>query len=499
MSAVNRKRAPRQVQQRPEHEHSAEPSGGEKEGAQAKSVSGFTAIQTNIGNRATLRLLRNGSGICGADLSHARLQRDTPTAAPAAPAPAAPAAKNDSTMDVGEAVLFDGDLIGTVDQGFRWLDKRGQVIQNVLDEFAGQSMEAPANLVQLQADGEALMDDLLLSDADQIPDVILENIFDWGDRYVAALKSADQQMENLALSKMMEFKSRLLEFIQQLEASEPDLREMQRSAFRKGSEEMLTGIANTFATYLDSALVAKDWIETATTTYRDISYLGTTLRAQTAMHNLPIPWDQTMTAVKNQRVTKFLGAAEKLNKVLASFQLLKAGLEVLSGGKTASDSGKKGVSLATTFASAGGTLLGASAFFSLYNNFYIGPMTEKILAQLSVVEDLISTGQNRPLIEWGKLDWVNWDLEPGGRAMFDYMTKVMQASSGSQIPSPSGDVAEYFDDNMDDFNAGAIGSDNLPTEGWIFSSLDEGEAKWWIFKHRKDIWGMLYGKLRPPS
>jgi hypothetical protein len=31
------------------------------------------------------------------------------------------------------------------------------------------------------------------------------------------------------------------------------------------------------------------------------------------------------------------------------------------------------ISLAATVASAGGTLLGASGFFSLYNNLYIGP------------------------------------------------------------------------------------------------------------------------------
>ena len=113
---------------------------------------------------------------------------------------------------------------------------------------------------------------------------------------------------------------------------------------------------------------------------------------------------------------------------------------------------------------------------------------------------MISTGQNHPLIQMGKLDWVNWDIEPGGRKMFDYMMLVMKASSSDQIRKPTGDVLEYFDDNRGDFDAGAMGKDDIPTESsWIFwSEVDASNAKYWIYQHRQDIWGMLYGSLPVP-
>ena len=67
---------------------------------------------------------------------------------------------------------------------------------------------------------------------------------------------------------------------------------------------------------------------------------------------------------------------ERINKVYAKFQLVRAGIDLLTEGKTASQKGQKGITAMGTLVSAGGTLLNASAGFSLYGNLYIGPMTE---------------------------------------------------------------------------------------------------------------------------
>jgi len=139
---------------------------------------------------------------------------------------------------------------------------------------------------------------------------------------------------------------------------------------------------------LDSVLVAEQWVREAATTFEDIRVLGTTLRTQKALHILSKPWsDQPwhtlMRQTTDKRIAKLLSIGKGLNKALAVWQLFDDSLAVISGGKTASDRGSAGIKLAATAASAGGTLLSASGFFSLYTNLYIGPMVGRILDRLT--------------------------------------------------------------------------------------------------------------------
>jgi hypothetical protein len=189
-----------------------------------------------------------------------------------------------------------------------------------------------------------------------------------------------------------------------------------------------------------------------------------------------------------------LSVANGLNKALAAWQLFDASLTLISGGKTASDRSSAGIGLTTTVASAGGTLLGASGFFSLYNNLYIGPMVGHILGQIDQLKNLISTTRNRAAIEVGQLDMVNWDLEPGGRAMYDFMHVVMRASSATDIGIIPVDVNKYFSKHRDAFEAG------MPKQkdGFSSSYARLNDKRYWIFTFRDDIWGMLYGSLRVP-
>lgn len=466
----------------------------------ASESSPILALQKHIGNQAAQRLLIQGkrSGVLPAKAAlqakHNPLLQRTPTGENPAPTNT-----NESSLEPGSQLLIDGQLVGTVDEGINWYNKRIDALEKQISEFQDQGEAPPEILNTVIEKGDQLVEQLYASDATMMPDSGIDALADWGDEYTAAMKQADQQIENIAIGRMREMQRKIQEILDNIKQLEPKMRDLQRSAFRKGSEDTLTNVANTFALYLDSSLVAKDWLETATTTMKDVKYLGTTLRAQKAMHDIPISWEDTMVQSRNSRVVKFLDAADKLNKAFATFQLLSGALDLLGGQKTKSDIGSKGVSYATTVASAGGTLLGASAFFGLYNNFYIGPMVSKILSQLEVLKDLLSTEQNHPLIQLGYLDLVNWDIEPGGREMFDYMMKVMKATSALEVPAPSGDVLEYFDDNEDDFNAGAMGKDDLPTEGLIFTSVKGSDAKYWIYKHRADVWGMLYGSMPVPK
>ena len=120
---------------------------------------------------------------------------------------------------------------------------------------------------------------------------------------------------------------------------------------------------------------------------------------------------------------------------------------------------------------------------------------------LSKLEDMISKSTNRGWIELGKFDYVNWSLEPGGRKMFDFMLRLMQASSPSAVPEPSGEVDDYFVDNKDDFSAGVgKAGGELPTEGWwLWEDTDSAQMKRWAFKNRDHLWGMLYGAAKVPT
>ena len=410
---------------------------------------------------------------------------------------------NDSSLGIDEKILVDSDAIGTVGDCTDWYMVRIAFLERQIAEFSEASTAPPKSLTTALKIARMQTAGIKKINGQMMPDLQMEALLQWNDDvYKPALSEADSAIDSIVLGRIYKTQQQVEATKNDLQKIDPQLRDLQRSAFRKGDDDLLQQIADTYFLYHDSLLVASEWVKEATTVSKEIGFLGTTLREQKILHGekFPVRIEDTMVLSRNARIVKVLDIAEKVNQAYAAFQLVSGALDLMGGSKTASDKGSKGISYATTIASAGGTLLGASAMFSLYNNFYIGPMTGKILAQLEVLKDMISTGQNHPLIQMGKLDWVNWDIEPGGRKMFDYMMLVMKASSSDQIRKPTGDVLEYFDDNRGDFDAGAMGKDDIPTESsWIFwSEVDASNAKYWIYQHRQDIWGMLYGSLPVP-
>jgi hypothetical protein len=270
-----------------------------------------------------------------------------------------------------------------------------------------------------------------------------------------------------------------------MEAAEPALRERQRSAFRAGDESALLQVADTLATILDTALTTKSTIQEALAFSDSLRFLGGTGPGKIID--------------VSGKVSGVLEIAEKVNKWYAAFQLARMALDLMTPGKTSSAGGMKGVSAMATVMSAGGTLLGASAGFTLYSNLYIGPMVSACLDQLKRIEDTLSRTTNRAWIEMGKFDYVNWSIEPGGREMFDYLLQVMRASSGADLPIPRGKANDYLVDNEDDFDAGIGGKDGMPMTGhWFWRDTDDDSIRQWLFRHRKDMWAMLYGDCPVP-
>lgn len=311
----------------------------------------------------------------------------------------------------------------------------------------------------------------------------------WHATYVKAVNAGRAAQAAEAAARARAAASELQALSDQLAALEPTLRDVQRAGFRKGDEDGLLQTADAIATILDTALVAKSAIEQTLDLAAELRFLGSSGASSKTVIQL---------ASKTRTV---LDALEKINKAWAAFQLARAAIDLVSGSKTDMEGGRKGVAAMATVMSAGGTLLNASAGFTLYSNLYIGPMTNACLAMLAKLEDLISKSTNRAWIELGKFEYVNWSLEPGGRPMFDFMLKVMRATSVAQVPEPVGAVDDYLVDQQDDFNAG-VGSKGgeLPTEGWwLWEDTDSPKIQSWVFKNRDHLWGMLYGAAKVPT
>jgi hypothetical protein len=312
----------------------------------------------------------------------------------------------------------------------------------------------------------------------------------WYADYVKATNAARSAQAAEAAERARRSADELRAAADQLAALEPQLRDVQRERFRNGNESGLVEAADAIANVLDTGLAAKETIDQLTI-YRDELTLIVGQGTKGGQYALDL----------TGKVRHTLDVLERINKVYAKFQLVRAGVDLLTEGKTANEKGQKGIAAMGTLVSAGGTLLNASAGFSLYGNLYIGPMTEAIVGLLARLDDLKSKGDNRASIQAGRPEMVDWSKEPGGRPMFDFMMVLMQVGSAADVPEPPKAVDAYFVENEDDFSAG-VGKKGgeLPTEGALFwEETDKGKIKAWCFRNRKHLWGMLYGAAEIPN
>ena len=418
--------------------------------------------------------------------------RDYPVATDRAASTAIIEREDVSSLEPGQSLLIDGQQVRTYVDLIAWYTSRRNVLATYQAAFKKEGESLPAGVADVIAAADASIAAARSRGTNPMSDRHVEQMLDWFDRFRAAVLACERKSEDVAAERYRAATRQMEELKAQFARLTPQLRELQRSAFRADKGSTLKEVAETFATYLDSVLVADEWVREAASKMEDIKVLGTTLRAQKALHGSKTPWNDLLRKTTNERIAKVVSVAEKLNKVLAAWQLVDASLAVISGGKTASDRTSAGINLAATAASAGGTLLGASGFFSLYTNFYIGPMVKRILGQIDVLKDRISTHVNRPWMQLGKLDYVNWDLEPGGRAMYEFMHRAMKATDSSQITIPAG-VEKYFSKHRKLFDKGTPAIRGRERDYDDFSS-----KRTWVFLFRDDIWGMLYGSMPVP-
>jgi hypothetical protein len=430
------------------------------------------------------RFEREATGVAAGIGDHAGV----PTAGPMIqrePAGAAPAVDMTAPAEpfmLGEiriATYRDAALATTL-----WMMR----IQGEADELTAAGLAVPADLPAVIAAGRANAEIWAGGEAEPFDRGNAQDLRAWYDNFVRVINAARGAQAAEASRRAQAAADELRRVEEALKAAEPMLRERQRAAFRAGDEDGLLETADTIATVVDTALITKEAIDKTMEVAAELRAWAGSAGAGRSI------------ADASARVSKVLEVTEKLNKWYAAFQLARAALDLASDGKTESASGHAAVSAMSTVISAGGTLLGASAIFTVYSNLYIGPMVSACLSAIKRLEDTMSRTQNRTLIALGDFDLVNWSLEPGGRAMFDYMLRLMKAGSAADTPLPPGKVSDYLVDNEDDFEAGAIGKDEMPMTGhWFWRDTDDAQIRTWLFRHRRDMWGMLYGDCPIPN
>jgi len=402
-------------------------------------------------------------------------------------------AHEQSYVSPGRSIIVDGQNVGTYLDAIAWYTTRRDILLEQKRAFVKDGYMVPDGLDDLSTAADARIKMMRKLGSQPMSDSHVEGMLGWLDAYLKVMYECDRKMEVIAADRFRATQVEVQKLKEQAARLQPQLRDFQRSAFRSGNKSKLKQGAEAFATMLDNVLVAEQWVRDAVTKFDDIRVLGTTLRTQKALHGSSQPWHALMRKATNAKVAKLLSVADGLNKALAGWQLFDASLALLSGGKTSSDRASAGIALATTAASAGGTLLGASGFFTLYTNLYIGPMVKRILGQIDQLKDQISIGRNRPYIQAGYLDQVNWSLEPGGREMYEFMHGVMRARSATDIGAIPAAVSKYFSKHQGAFDAGTP-----KRRGVDINYADIDDKRSWVFGFRDDIWGMLYGSLPVP-
>jgi hypothetical protein len=79
--------------------------------------------------------------------------------------------------------------------------------------------------------------------------------------------------------------------------------------------------------------------------------------------------------------------------------------------------------------------------------------------------------------------------------MWNYMVRTMRAPSANDVPRPSGEVLDYFEEFRDRF--GEFTSSTVPTEGVFLQEINVDEFLVWLFNHREQVWISLYGERDP--
>jgi hypothetical protein len=432
------------------------------------------SVQRHAGNAAAASLVAADARSAPAGAGHAHAVQRSPASPPKAGA------------------VIDGTAVETYADLDRWYAARVARLQGQREDLLSGGLPSPVAVQKAIASGQAAAAACREDPSGPLDGIRAIGAQAWFDGdFQRANNEAEAARGRATAHRLAELHGALSRADRTISCDVVDrLRDAQQSAFMASNDSALLSIADTIATALDTALTLKDGIVQAAKTQKELVYIVN----YALMHQGHAPPLNT-----HAWVGKVASALEVADKAWAGIQLVRAGLELAGGAKTASAEAQSGVKAMGTVITAGGTLLGVSAGMTVYANFYIGPAVDACLNALKGLEN-VARKINRTNLEAGLYDAVNWNLEPGGREMFDFMRVVMRADGPGGVPSPiPATVASYVVDQSESLAAGSK-SEEIQTTGYLFwKKLDQKSAPSWIYRNRANLWGMFYGSLPIPA
>ncbi|MBE2184438.1 MAG: hypothetical protein IAE89_13500 [Anaerolineae bacterium] len=454
---------------------------------------GVVRLQRSIGNSGVQRLFTPGAIATVKHLSTApktAIQRDETETT------------EEETEEEGATAEVEGASLTTFEDALNWVQNCRLELVGIQSDFDDGA--APGELIDAAQWGEDVAA-WMNNDSGNLDQPAADELVAFSEAYVGAYNAGQVAKAETSKTKMEDAKAQAEALEAKMKSMLGDLRDLQRALFRAEDEDKLLGAADAVAGVLDCSLASKGCIDDIIAAVDSMK--GYKLNIVT-LEKLPDA---------ESKLPKVLNALEKANKAYAAFQVVRAAISVIDGGKTQAQSTLNALSAAATVASAGGTLLGCSAVFGLYANLYLGPAVTTAVTLIAKIQDHKSRGWNRDMIQsLENFDAVDWSLEPGGRAMFDFMLPVMHAANWGGVPAPVPQtILNYFEDNEDDFNAGvgnnpkkdktpgkhSMGGEGsaMPMEGMIDETPDVQRIKYWVFNNRQNLWAMFYGNCAVPS
>jgi hypothetical protein len=270
-----------------------------------------------------------------------------------------------------------------------------------------------------------------------------------------------------------------------LKAALPKMQDAARKAFKDGQTSQLDSVMDmlgTIGTQLDNGLAIKDLVKNGLS-----QAAGETLAANFAK-----------LAKAAGKVSEGLVWLDKGLALVGAIQTIAADKQTTTLG-----AGAEGINTAVSLFSAAGTITGlASPSLTLMTNMYLIPLTQACVKGIHKIEDLLHE-QNKDWVEaFGEPG--NYNVEQGGKPMWDYMQRVMTASGAGNVPLPTGAVEQFFLDYRSRFNTGVGAKSSLselPYDFHLFGSnnVTAGKFQSWIWRNRRKVWYMLYGSMKMPG
>jgi hypothetical protein len=293
----------------------------------------------------------------------------------------------------------------------------------------------------------------------------------WFQEFLRVERALREVRNSRISADLADARRRIESFQADIDSHRADLNEAMRAAYLSGDSDAIADMSNFIGSVVGLGMGLRDMSREIADALAELS--GITTPAPSRYISIFENANRVLTAVNTVYTLAHLDAPTEMGAALN---------EVNAG---------------VTLFSAAGTFLGFSAHIGLITDLYIAPMVQVITARLNAILDrhLHELNLVSQEIGWG----VEMSNEPGGTAMYTYLTQVMRAGSAEEISwPPPEEVSSYLVSNRENISAGA-GSD-LPTErSWLlWHNLDESEGRVWVFEHRSDLWHMFYGALSLP-